>query len=134
MRRTVSDGIVLAAAMLVLACSPPTSPLDLAGIYTLRTVNGLPLPYLFPLAGTTQVEALDDTFTLNPGGTYAESGHKLFDVAGVVTVTYPIDAGNFTRRGDDITFESLIYGASMGTVSNGTLTLVEQGLTLVYQR
>lgn len=133
MRRS-SIAAVAFAASFATGCSEPTSPLDLAGIYILKTVNGLPLPFMFPPTGATVVQALDDAYTLNPQGTYAEVGHKLYTTAGVATLTVPIDAGNFTRRGTEITLQSVVFGTSSGTMNDGTFTVVQQGLTLVYQK
>jgi hypothetical protein len=134
MRRTVAVGIVLAAGSLMVGCAPDTSPLDIAGIYLLTTVNGLPLPYVFPQVGTTTAEVLNDKFTLTPDGTYAETGEKRFITDGLISFTFPADAGTFTRRGTAISLESLISGSASATLQNGTLTLLDQGLTLVYQQ
>jgi hypothetical protein len=68
MRRTVSAGIALFAGSLMLGCTPMTSPLDLSGVYVLKSVNGVPLPFVLPGTGATTVVVLSDEFTLNPGG------------------------------------------------------------------
>jgi hypothetical protein len=133
-RHTVGAGIVAAGVTLALACTASTSPLELAGTYSLFTVNGSPLPYALAGTGGTKVELLGDSFTLNPSGTYSEAGYKRFTTGGVVTFTYPIDAGNFTRRDDDITLASLLFPSRSGTISNGVFTVADGSLTLVYRR
>lgn len=75
---------------------------------------------------------LDDMIILTPSGTYSEVGHKLFSTGSTVTVAAPVDAGNFRRRGDVITMENLLIGIWSGTINGNTLTLEQQGLTLVY--
>jgi hypothetical protein len=134
MRRTIV--VISAAAVTALSsgCTPVTSPLDLAGTYTLKTVNGAVLPYQIPQVGPTSVVALNDEFTLTPDGTYAESGQEQVTTAGIVSISPLIDAGDFTRRNDALTLESLLFGARPATVSGTTLTLVQNGLTLVYRK
>ena len=134
MRRLAVRIAVVACASLALACTDATSPIEFAGTYTLQTVDGLPLPYVFQNTGATKVEALEDTFVLNIAGTYSEAGQKRFTTNGVVTITFPVDAGNFTRRGDAVTLQSLLFGTWTGTVKDNTFTLVQSGLTLVYRR
>lgn len=134
MRRTAAVGMTLLAASLALGCTPVTSPLDLAGVYSLKTVNGHPLPYVLPQAGTTTVVVLNDAFTLNPAGTYSEQGYKSYLTAGVVSVGFPVDAGYFTRRDNVITLESLIFGTRPASIVNGSFTMVQDSLTLVYQK
>lgn len=134
MRRTVFAGITLVAAVFAIGCSPATSPLDLSGLYALKTINGAPLPAVISPAGATTIVVWNDAFTLTPSGTYAEQGYKSSTTAGVTSVSYPVDAGSFTRRDNDISLESLIVGIRPATISNGTLTMVEGGLTLVYQK
>jgi len=134
MRRTLTASFVVVAASLTLGCTPLTSPLDLAGSYSLKSVNGLPVPYTFPADGSTVVLVEDDVFTLNPGGTYAESGQEQVTTAGVPSVRPVIDAGYFTRRNNTVTLESLLVGTRDASIQGGTFTLVQQGITLVYQK
>jgi hypothetical protein len=134
MRHAVGAGIFIAGVTLALACAPSTSPLDLAGRYALVTVNGMPLPYLLSATATTRVELLEDTFTLNPGGTYSEAGYRRVTSPTGVTIAFPVDAGNFRRRGEELTLESLIFPARMARIANGEMTIVDQQLTLVYRK
>lgn len=134
MRRTAIAGIGLIAAVFAIGCSPATSPLDLSGLYSLKTINGATLPAVISPPGATTVTVWNDAFTLTPNGTYSEQGYKSSTTAGVTSVSYPVDAGSFTRRDNAITLESLIVGIRPAMLSNGTLTVVDAGLTLVYQK
>jgi hypothetical protein len=134
MRHPVGAGIVLAGMAFALACSESTSTLELTGTYSLTSVNGSPLPFLLPSTGATQVELLSDSYTLTPSGTYSEAGYKRFTTSGAVSLTYPVDAGYFTRLGDEITLQSLLYPVRVGTIRNGALTVVDQNLTLIYKK
>lgn len=126
--------VALVAAVFTLGCSPATSPLDVIGTYSLKSISGSPLPYQLPQDGPTAVHVLDDMIILTPSGTYSEVGHKLFINGSMVSVATPVDAGNFRRRGDAITMESLLIGVWTGTIKGSTLTLEQQGLTLVYEK
>jgi hypothetical protein len=134
MRHTVGAGIFLAGIAVALACSQSTSPLELAGTYSLTSVNGSPLPFLLPSTGATQVELLSDSYSLTPGGTYSEAGYKRFTTGGGVSFSYPVDAGHFTRLGDEIKLQSMLFSARVGTIRNGALTVIDQNLTLVYKK
>jgi len=134
MRRTITRGAALAAAVFTLACAEPTSPLDVVGTYALQSVNASPLPFALAPGGATKVEVLDDALFLASTSNYSEVGHKRYTVNGVVTVVAPVDAGTFSRRGKSIALESLLIGHWEGTISGNTLTLVQAGYTLVYTR
>ena len=134
MRRRFILRFALVTAACAVGCSPTTSPLDLVGTYTLRSVAGQPLPYLVEQAGQTRVEVVDDLLILASGSTYSEVGHKRITSGGITTVGAVVDAGSFSRRNNDITMGSLLIGSWRGTVEGNTLTLVQQGLTLVYQK
>jgi hypothetical protein len=135
MRHAVGAGIFVAGMTLALACAPSTSPLDLAGNYALTSVNGMPLPYLLPGSSAgVRVELLEASFTLNPGGTYSETGYRRTTTSTGVTLAFPVDAGNFRRSGENLTLESLIFPKRMATISNGVLTVVDQQLTLIYRK
>lgn len=133
MRRSIAARIALTAAAFTLACSPTTSPLDIVGTYTLRSVSGMPLPYQLPSAGSTRIAVLDDLLILSSSG-YSKLGHKTYTTGGVVNLSAPIDAGSFQRRGRDLTMESLLFGRWHGTIDGGSLTFIQEGLTLVYQK
>ena len=107
------------------------------GSYTLRTVNGAPLPYLIREA-TTQTstyEIMDATVTLNIGGTFTYSDHVRFTFNGKAEILKYTDAGTFTLSGTGISMRSN-KGDSLlsGTLSANTLTLVAQGTSYVYTK
>jgi hypothetical protein len=133
MRRTNTTLIALALVVLTFGCTPLTSPLDLVGTYSLKTVNGDSIPDMLPQHGATTVLVLDDMFTLTTGGTYSEIGHEQITTGGVASVSTLIDAGIFTRRNDALVLNSVLFGDRPASVKNRTLTLVQNGLTLVYQ-
>lgn len=134
MRRRIALRATLLAAALTLACGEPTSPLDLVGTYTLQSVNSMPLPFTLQQTGATKVEVLDDVLFLSSSSSYSAVGHKRYTTNGIVGLAAPVDAGTFSRRGNVISMESLLVGHWEGTIQARSLTLVQQGYTLVYTR
>ncbi len=134
MRRTTALSATLLAVALTLACGEPTSPLDLVGTYTLQSVNGMSLPFTLQEYGATKVEVLDDMLFLASSSSYSTVGHKQTTTNGFVILSAPVDAGTFTRRGNVIALESLLVGHWVGTIQRRSLTLLQQGFTLVYTR
>lgn len=134
MRRTTALSATLLATALTLACGEPTSPLGLVGTYSLQSVNSMPLPFTLQQTSATKVEVLDDMLFLSSSSSYSKVGHKQFTTNGFVSLAAPVDAGTFSRRGNVIAMESLLAGHWEGTIQGRTLTLVQQGYTLIYTR
>jgi hypothetical protein len=134
MRRTTALRATLLAAAFTLACGEPTSPLGLVGTYTLQSVNGMPLPFTLQQTGAWKVEVLDDVIVLASSRNYSAVGHKRYTSNGIVSLAAPVDAGTFSRRGNIIAMQSLLVGHWKGTIEGRTLSLVQQGYTLVYTR
>ena len=134
MRRRTALRATLLATALTLACGEPTSPLELVGTYTLQSVNTLPLPFTLHQTGATKIDVLDDMLFLSSSSSYSEVGHKRYTTKGIVGLAAPVDAGTFSRRGNVIAMESLLVGHWEGTIQGRSLTLVQQGYTLVYTR
>ena len=124
--------VAIAAAM---ACGDSSTGLEsVDGTYTLRSINGTTLPYTVFQSGTTRIEVTDDVMVLNSNGTYTESGHTR-NTAGTQVTTLPgSDAGTYTTSGTSITLHSNDGTTSVGTVSGGTLTIVDAGLSAVFTR
>ncbi|MDQ6633272.1 MAG: hypothetical protein M3Z10_00770 [Gemmatimonadota bacterium] len=133
MRRAL---FLLALAALA-ACSGDsgTDPnASIAGSYSLRTVNGSPLPYIVAQSGSNKYEITDDAISLNDAGTWSELWHDRTTTNGQVTTSANTDGGTYTRNGTAITLNSTTSGAISGSVSGGTLTLTDQGVAAVYMR
>jgi hypothetical protein len=133
MRRTLFIFALTALA----ACSGDSSTdpnASVAGTYTLRTVNGSPLPYIILQSGANKYEITDDAISLTDGGTWTEIGHDRTTTNGQVTTSSITDAGTYTRNGTAITLNSPTNGPISGSVSGGTLTLTDLGVAAVYAK
>ena len=112
---------------LVLLCScgggatpvPPPSVTDLAGIWTLRTVNGMPLP--FDIVGTPgrvpgdKYQLYAGTLELSPGLTHFGVRDSLrYTLNGVATDNVNGEDGSVTRNGSVFTLVGARTGATYG--------------------
>jgi hypothetical protein len=103
-----------------------------AGTYTLRTVNGLPVPYTYLTSGADTYVLVSDVVTLTAAGGWTEQWNETHTVGGVVTTPSFQDAGTYTVSGTAIAFTSTTAGSPQpyfqGTVGANQLTLPGQGI------
>ena len=129
--------VVLLALAAATACGgdSSTSPsATVSGTYTLRSVNGSPVPYTFLQIGADKGEIVADTVIVNDGGTWSESGTVRTTQNGQVTSETVADGGTYTLTGTAITLVSTQFGPTNGSVGNGTLTITAEGLVAVYKK
>jgi len=138
MRRLAAAVLLLAAVMLP-ACGDSTGPgLGLGvstGTYTLQTINGNALPYTVDDGAGTVVVILSDAFTLQDGGRFTETFSLRVTENGTTTTESNTNAGAWTLAGTTVRLTFDVDGLSIsGTLSGGVLTIVDEGLSLVYRR
>jgi len=126
--------LVLSAAVACGGDSSTNPSATLTGSYSLRTVNGSPVPYTVIQIGADKYEIVSDVVTLNEGGTWSESGTDRTTQSGQVTTGTITDNGTYTVNGTAITLISSQSGTVTGAVGAGTLTLTAEGIVLVYQK
>jgi len=122
----------LALASTLTACGgDSTGPSETySGTYTLRTINGTAVPYVIIQLGADKVEIASGTVTMSDngtnGGSYTYNATVRTTVNGQVSTETQSDQGNYTRTGTGWHATSTVDGTtSSGTLSGGTLTLVE---------
>ncbi len=105
----------LAALMALSGClGGSTEPVPVSGVYELQSVNGKPLPFVFPNGVTINKE----TFTIFLDGTFS-------DVTTQGDGTVVSDLGNYTNFGGTINFIDVTIGfAYQGIVSGNNLSIV----------
>ena len=117
--------VMLALASTMAACSiDSTGPNgSVEGTYTLRTINGQPLPYTF----SSGLRLTSDRLTLYRDGTYE-------DVSLYSDGSSDVDDGDYTNYNGALTFYSSRGQVYQGSVSRDVLTQVLNGFTQVFER
>ena len=106
----------------------------MAGTYTLRTINGSPLPYTLFDFGGDKYEITAGAITLGAGGTWTQSGaDRMTEGASVVTSTFTA-TGTYTLAGTVITLVSPGTGIVSGSVDSGRMSLTQDGVIEVFTK
>ena len=134
MRRLVA---ALAIAT-VAACGSdgPTDPVtdSIEGVYSLRTINGQPLPFTVQGNSTTLV-LTSDVLTMAANGSWTEAlAFRLTTVSGETTEGTDSDAGTWTRAGGTVTLTSNENGLFQGSYANGSITFSDPDFVQVFTR
>ncbi len=127
--------MLLLSLVLSIGClgSDPVATLD--GTYTLRSANGAALPYTLSQGAGTKVELLDDAYMIYLGMTFSQSGRIRTTVNGQPTTANQTRAGNFALEGHSLKFRSGTGGTErIGNLTGNTLTIIEVGVTYVYNK
>lgn len=132
---------LIVSALTLGACTEtlPSAPLaDAVGTYTLKTVDGSALPFVYLEVSGWRDEIVGGTVELRPDGRFRDESLYRRTREGVTTMHTIALTGTWSRRGDLIRF------LPTGDVGNGRpyamrlegtrLTLVEVGLTSVFER
>lgn len=124
MRRLVPL-LTLAVALTTACNSDSTGPNgSIVGSYSLRTINGSPLPYTVNYNTTINSELL----TLNNDGTYT-------DVAYYSNGNSYVESGYYSQNNNALTFNDQTDGITyQGSVSGNVLTEITNGYTAAYQK
>jgi hypothetical protein len=135
MRRLLVSLALVATTFACSSDSPVTPPLsELAGSYSLASVNGAALPFTYAVSGADKAEALDDVITLHEDGRWSEIWHDRYTMNGVVTVEEMSDEGAFTRAGNRITLSSSFGGTLVADVVENRIQMSGNGFTLIYTK
>ena len=127
--------VALAVGLLV-GCGNPTGPEAIAGNYTLRTIDGQDLP--FAIEAQTQmldveIELAAGSLRINSDNTFSLSLTLATTVGGTTTSETETTTGSYTLNETAITLTS--DGETVtGSIIGNTLTLIDEGLTFVYQK
>jgi hypothetical protein len=126
---------LVAAAMLVLAaCSDAAGPDAHVGSFTLVSFNGQGLPQIVEQDASRTLEVTGGVVTLHSDGTFTDRLDFRETTATTVDTDSDVLTGFYTITGDNVTFDS-DDGTTYSMARSGRrLTLVEPGLTLVYER
>ena len=126
--------LVAAALVVLAACTDSTGPNSHIGSYTLLRINGQSLPQVIDQDASSTLEVTGGVVTLDSDGTFTDRIDFRFTTATSVETDSDIATGFYTITGDNVTFESDDGFTYSMALSGRTLTQVEPGITLVYQR
>ena len=99
-----------------------TSPnnVNLAGTYTLRSVNGANLPYAIQAQGVS-LQVTGDQFVIADGGTFSET--TTYKVVSTGATQVGSSTGTWARAGSTIAFSFADGGSQTGTCDGKNLTI-----------
>jgi len=110
------------------------TPISIEGTWTLKTVNGAPLPFTLVQVGANKTEATSDQLTVTKT-TFTEVTQLRTTIDGEVTQSSVTDTGIYAVVGSNATFSFDSDGSKgVGTIGAGTLTIVQEGITLGYAK
>jgi hypothetical protein len=123
--RAARVAIAAAAVALLGACgSDSTGPknTNVAGTYTLSTVDGSSLPFTVPNTGDNTEIVQNAMVTLNSDSSYTAVANGTENGESTTIIT---DTGNYSVSGSQVTFTSTVIpsGNYTGSVSGSTLTV-----------
>ncbi|HEX6576074.1 MAG TPA: hypothetical protein VF042_13990 [Gemmatimonadaceae bacterium] len=129
---------LIAILLVTLACSgDSTGPTQssVAGTWNLQTINGAALPFVVAQTGANKVEITGDVLTVTNSGSFTEITTIRTTQNGASTTQTVPDAGTYVLNGNNVTFQFQSDGSvGSGTVSGGTLTVSQTGLSLIYKK
>lgn len=135
--------VLLLAGVITLplgACDPKsTSSADASaavGLYTLQTIDGLPLPAVVARQGSDSAQITQGSVTLDASTAFADITTLRVTQSGTVTTQDDGTSGTWTLAGRNVQFAPNDGSASYLMVWDGAdqLTQVTSGFTLVYHR
>lgn len=103
---------------------------DIAGTYTLVSINGTPLPFTVTHEGPG-IQVLSGTFTIRPDGTCSTA--TAF-VAPLGQAQSREVSATYTREGSRLTMQWQAAGMTIGTIEGDTFTMENEGQIFVYKK
>jgi hypothetical protein len=122
---------VFAACVSIDTTTPVTT--DIAGSYSLKSINGQELPFLLGVNGSDTLTLVDDVFTLTGDARFTELFHTRRVQSGTIVLVAGNDSGTFTRSGQSLRMIGL-NGTFTATIKSDTLQLDGQNTTFVYRK
>lgn len=112
--------LLAAVCVFALACSDSTGPESVLGTYSLRTVNGQPLPWVYDRFAYDQSEIVSEWIRLDGGGHAFQSLTEHSLSRGTITMTFSY---KWSISGSTIVFTDSLSGSDTpATISGGTIT------------
>jgi hypothetical protein len=127
--------LVVAAAVSCGGDSSTSANTTVSGTYTLRSVNGLKLPFIVAENDSVRFEIVNDAFTLADDRSWTETGISRTTLNGQASTDSIARSGTYVLgNGTKITLISSNGDFSDGTIGGGTLTVINEAVSAVYQK
>ncbi|MFG1691135.1 lipocalin family protein [Gemmatimonadota bacterium] len=125
--------IVLALVAVLTACGgSSTEPEPIWGTYNLTTIAGQPLPYVLIQVGADMLEVTAGHMRLNSDHTFSTALTLRLTEDGVEDTETGTNSGTFTVSGSSLTFTDSDGETFTGSLTDKTLTLIEDGDAFVF--
>lgn len=111
-----------------------TDVASVAGTYSLKTVNGAPLPFVFFDEGGYKLEVTAASYTLSSAGTFSNTATIRETENGAVFTSTETITGTYTVSGASVTFIGSDGESVTGSISGNTLQFSEDGVTAVFMK
>jgi hypothetical protein len=116
----------------------PSGEANIAGTYTLRTVNGQNVPFAVVVLGTYRLEVVSGSVTISGTGNSGTYTDQIVtrETQGTTTTTETENgAGTWTRTNNAIVFRDNADASTInGSLSANTITFVQEGITFVLRK
>jgi hypothetical protein len=112
----------------------PPNTADIAGTYTLRTYDGLPLPAITESSAAGTNTLLNETYTLTAASRFTSLYRARRQQTGTDFIAEVGDTGTFTRSGVLIQLNGLGQTITFGEIKGDTLRLTVPGKVRVYTK
>lgn len=122
------------AATLTAACKDSSGPDNLAGTYTLRSVNSQALPAMLAQLGGNKLEAASGALVLDADGTFSLTTELRITDDGSMSTETANDAGEWEIAGIEITLRASDGGETAGGVNGTSVTLVISQVPWLYEK
>lgn len=127
--------MLCALSAIVLGCSDGTGPnATPEGTYVLSTINGGVLPVVVLQAGSDRLEVTAGQVRINRDGTGSDSYSFRLTQAGGITLYTENDVGTWTLQGNNLRIAWASGSVETFAWGGDSLTMTDQGMTMVYQR
>lgn len=124
------------AAIICCACKDSTVAVGtIRGTYTLRTIDGVDLPFTISTANGAVTAVVADSITLLENGIFHEAGTRSVTTNGVTTTSKTSNYGSYSLLSTSCTLHSDVDGINRtGQIEGATMTLLEPGHVDVFKK
>lgn len=111
-----------------------TEVASVSGTYSLQSVNGAPLPFVFFDDGEYKLEVTGASYTLTSTGTFSNTATYRETENGVISTSTETVMGSYSVSAGTVTFIDTDGETVTGSLSGNTLQFSEDGLTAVFAK